>query len=105
MKTFVGFKGKMAAAQIGDIRFVILAQNSKQLAILWSHIMANAAPLDPAGIKSAILIEAATLPETRQGTATGAAVVNGGHLVAIPQGESWYPPERTSSGQAKSSEI
>lgn len=68
-KTFTGFKGKMAYAQIGDLRFVLLAENSKQLAALWSHIMTQAAPLDPAGIKSAILIEAATLPDAKAGDA------------------------------------
>jgi len=65
IKTFTGYKGKMAAAQIGDTKFVLLAANSKQLSILWSHIMAQAGPLDPAGIKSAILIESATLPDAR----------------------------------------
>ena len=64
LKTFTGFKGKMAAAQIGDIQFVLLAKNSRQLEILWRHIMTEV-ELDPAGIKSAILIEAATLPDAR----------------------------------------
>jgi hypothetical protein len=63
IKTFHGFKGKMAGAQIGDIQFVILAPTARQLETLWSGIMTT--PLDPAGIKSAILIEASTLPDHR----------------------------------------
>lgn len=63
LKTFTGFKGCAAFAQIGDVKFAILAKNSRQLAALWTHIMANAGPLDPAGVKKAILIESKLLPE------------------------------------------
>jgi hypothetical protein len=61
---FVGFKGKCAFAQVDKISFVILAQNERQLSILWAHIM-ESVPLDPSGIKSAILIEANALPGKR----------------------------------------
>jgi hypothetical protein len=64
LKTFVGFKGKMAAAQIGDVAFVILAKNERQLEIIWASLLANI-PLDPAGIKSAILIESNLLPDRK----------------------------------------
>lgn len=62
LKTFKGFKGKMASAQLGKFPFVIMAANTRQLEILWQHIMRKV-PLDPAGIKPCILIEAATLPD------------------------------------------
>lgn len=65
LRTFTGFKGKIAFAQIDKISFVLMAKNTAQLETLWAHIMANAGPLDPAGIKSAILIEAAILPDVR----------------------------------------
>lgn len=63
LSQFTGFKGAVAFAQIGDIQFALLASNPRQLQTLWSHVMANAGPLDPDGIRRAILIEAATLPE------------------------------------------
>lgn len=64
LKTFTGFKGKMAAAQIGPVKFVLLAKNEKQLAILWAHILREV-PLDPRGIRSAILIESNLLPDRK----------------------------------------
>jgi hypothetical protein len=64
LKTFVGYKGKMAAAEIGEVQFILLAKNEKQLSILWAHILKEV-PLDPNGIKSAILIESNLLPEKR----------------------------------------
>jgi hypothetical protein len=64
--TFTGFKGSVAFAQIGDIKFAILARNTRQLQILWQSIMAEAGSLDPAGVKKAILIEACTLPPARE---------------------------------------
>jgi hypothetical protein len=62
LRTFVGYRGKMAAAQIGRIQFVILAKNATQLRALWKGIMTQV-ELDPAGIKNAVLIEASVLPE------------------------------------------
>lgn len=62
LKTFTGFKGKIAFAQKGHIRFVLMAANERHLAAIWHHVMSGL-PLDPAGIKPAILIEAATLPD------------------------------------------
>jgi len=60
IKTFTGYKGKMAAAQIGEMPFVILAKNDQHLAAIWQLIMQDTA-LDPSGIKRAILIESSTL--------------------------------------------
>jgi hypothetical protein len=68
LKKFTGFKGVVAFAQIGEVQFALLATNPRQLQALWSHVMANAGPLDPAGIKKAILIEASTLPDHRPPT-------------------------------------
>ena len=62
LKTFTGFKGKVAFAQIGSAKFAILAKNTTDLAVIWRMILPGAEELDPAGIKSAILIEASTLP-------------------------------------------
>jgi hypothetical protein len=73
IQTFTGFKGTVAFAQIGDIKFAILAKNPRQLQILWQSIMAEAGPLDPAGLKKAILIEAKTLPPARRQSRPAAA--------------------------------
>lgn len=62
LKKFTGFKGVCAFAQIGDIQFALVASNQRQLNILWTHIM-ETVPLDPAGVKKAILIEANLLPD------------------------------------------
>lgn len=61
LKQFTGFKGLCAFAQIGEIQFVILAHNKRELDALWAHIMTEAGPLDPAGCKKAVLIEASLL--------------------------------------------
>lgn len=61
---FIGFKGKCAFAQLDKFSFVIMAQNERQLEILWAHIM-KSVPLDASGVKSAILIEANILPGKR----------------------------------------
>lgn len=64
LKTFKGFKGKAVFGQIGDCKFVLLAERPAQLAALWAGIMGEV-PLDPSGISNAILIESATLPDKR----------------------------------------
>jgi hypothetical protein len=70
LKTFVGYKGKMAAAQIdrpgsgGKIQFVILAKNEKQLSILWDSLIKSGS-LDRSSVDSAILIRANILPGKR----------------------------------------
>ena len=61
LKTFTGFKGLCAFAQIGNVQFVLLAKNRRDLDTLWNHIMTEAGPLDPEGCKKAILIEAPLL--------------------------------------------
>lgn len=61
LKKFTGFKGLCAFAQIGNVQFVLLAQNKRDLESLWNHIMTEAGPLDPAGCKKAILVEAPLL--------------------------------------------
>jgi hypothetical protein len=58
---FTGFKGVCVFAQIGDVQFAMIAQNKRDLEALWNHIMPEAGPLDPAGTKKAILIEASLL--------------------------------------------
>ena len=63
LRTFTGFKGAVAFAQIGNVSFALLAKNPRQLRILWASIMTSAPPLDPAGIKKAVLIEASLLPD------------------------------------------
>jgi len=63
LRKFTGFQGVCAFAQVGDISFSILAANPRQLAILWSGIMAEAGPFDPSGVKRVILIEQCTLPD------------------------------------------
>lgn len=65
LKTFTGFKGTAALVQIGKIRFWILASNPRQLEILWTGILTEAGPFDPALCKNAILIEANSLPGKR----------------------------------------
>jgi hypothetical protein len=64
MTTFTGFKGRVIFAQIGQIQFALIAKSPAQLRALWAHVMPDAGPLDPAGIKHAILIESSTLPCT-----------------------------------------
>lgn len=61
LKTFTGFKGLCAFAAIGNVQFVLLAKNKRDLEQLWNHIMTEAGPLDPEGCKKAILIEAPLL--------------------------------------------
>jgi hypothetical protein len=61
LRNFVGYKGKMAAATIGRIQFVILAKNEKQLAILWAEIVKSTS-FDSSLVDSAILIRANILP-------------------------------------------
>lgn len=80
LKKFTGFKGLCAFAQIGKVQFVLLAKNRRDLEALWFHIMTEAGPLDPAGCKKAILVEAPLLsvpkgqrddsPGQRPGTTT-----------------------------------
>lgn len=52
--------------EIGKVRFFILAKNPKQLEALWSGILSEAGAFDPAACNSAILVEAAVLPDRRQ---------------------------------------
>jgi hypothetical protein len=69
LKTFTGFKGKIAFAEIGGVSFVLMAKNDRQLCALWSHIM-QSVPLDPRGIKPAIVIESNLLPDKKNPTKT-----------------------------------
>lgn len=62
LKTFTGFKGKCAFAQVGNLKFAIIAKTDRELQLLWDAVMEEV-PLDPRGIKAAILIEASTLPD------------------------------------------
>lgn len=61
LRTFIGFKGKVAFAQIMDFKFAIVCHSDRELRSLWAEIMPSV-PLDPRGIKSAILIESNNLP-------------------------------------------
>lgn len=63
LKKFTGFKGLCAFAEIGHVQFALVAKNRRDLDTLWNHIMPEAGPLDPAGTKKAILIEAELLSE------------------------------------------
>jgi hypothetical protein len=54
--------------------FVLMARNQSELAAAWSVAMPGV-QLDPAGIKSCILIEAATLPDSKS-PCLSASVVN-----------------------------
>jgi hypothetical protein len=62
LKTFTGLKGVCAFGKIGKVTFAIIAKTPRELSALWDQVMAAAGPLDTAGIKRAILIEASTLP-------------------------------------------
>jgi hypothetical protein len=62
LKQFTGFRGVAAMAQIGDLQFVILAPNHRQLDILWSSLLPAAGPLDPRGVKKSILIASDLVP-------------------------------------------
>ena len=68
MNHFSGFKGKCAFAQIGNVKFAVLAANARHLTVLWSDIMPGVA-LDESGIKSAILIQPSDLPSSPTPTA------------------------------------
>ena len=61
LKTFLGCKGVVAFAESNGVKFAILANNPRDLARLWPVLLPAAAPLDPAGLKRAILIEAPVL--------------------------------------------
>jgi hypothetical protein len=61
LKTFTGFKGSVAFAQIDKVKFALVCKNNRDLELLWAHIMPGAQAIDPRGIKKAILIEAAVL--------------------------------------------
>ena len=63
LKTFVGFKGVCAFAQIDKVQFILVAKNEREMAALWLHIMKI--PLDPNGLKKAILIESKLLPDKK----------------------------------------
>jgi hypothetical protein len=89
LKTFTGYKGKMAAGQAGEIQFVLLAANAQHLQILWASLMSDADPLIPAGIKPGILIEAATLPDAKSGC-----------VVSLTPGFSQVPATERNSGIA-----
>lgn len=65
LKSFVGFKGISAFVQIGEIKFMIIAKNARQLETLWHGILIKAGPFDPTKCKKAILIEAKNLPDSR----------------------------------------
>ena len=81
LKNFTGFKGKMAAAEIGNIQFVILAPSQTQLAVLWESILPKAGPLDFAGVKSAILISPSDLPEASAPKAAKPEYVHPDHQI------------------------
>jgi hypothetical protein len=59
---FTGYRGTCAMAQIGKVKFCILAKNPKQLALLWEAVCKEAGPLEPEMCQRAILIEAKILP-------------------------------------------
>lgn len=83
LKTFSGFKGKCAFVCIGDIKFAILARTDRELQILWDGIM-EGVPMDPSGIKSAILIESATLPEVGRRSPSAPCSVATGQAPSAP---------------------
>lgn len=63
-RKFTGFKGHCMLAQFGDITFVVMAANARQLQILHGALLTHASePFNPAACKKSILIEAAILPE------------------------------------------
>jgi hypothetical protein len=71
LKTFTGFKGVCAFAEIDNVQFVILANNERQLAALWLHIMKF--PIDLDACKKAILVESKLLPDKKVSSADSPA--------------------------------
>jgi hypothetical protein len=66
LQTFTGFRGKAALMQIGKIKFLVLAQNTKHLEALHQHILPNSAePFNPVACQASIIIQSTVLPKTK----------------------------------------
>jgi hypothetical protein len=61
LKTFTGFRGVAALAEVGGIQFVIIASTPKQLETIYRSLM-PACEFDPARCQKSIMIQAETLP-------------------------------------------
>jgi hypothetical protein len=69
LKTFTGFRGVAALAEIkyGDrsIQFVIIARDPGDLQAVYETLLPDAPTFDPAMCQKSVMIQASLLPETK----------------------------------------
>jgi hypothetical protein len=64
LKSFTGYRGQAALMQIGNIKYLVLAQNKKHLEALHAHILPKSAePFNPFACQASVIISSKTLPE------------------------------------------
>lgn len=66
IEQFTGFRGVAALCQIGDVSFLVLAKNQKQLAAIYQHVMPQAEPMNPDACKKCVCVQANLLPKPTQ---------------------------------------
>lgn len=65
IKTFTGFRGFAALAEVDGIQFVILARTETELEMLYKILLPEAPAFNPGACQKSIMIQAKLLPEQK----------------------------------------
>lgn len=65
LKSFRGFRGVAALAEVGKVQFVIIAATPKKLAAVYTALLPNAPAFDPAMCQKSVMIQSSILPEAK----------------------------------------
>ena len=63
LKSFKGFRGVAALAEVGNIQFVIIAATPKKLGVVYTALLPNAPAFDPAMCQKSVMIQSSILPQ------------------------------------------
>lgn len=63
LKTFTGFRGIACLAQVGNVKFVLVASTEEQLQDIYEHLLPEAAAFNPTMCQKSVMIQSDLLPE------------------------------------------
>lgn len=65
LRSFTGYRGVAALAEIGGVKFVIAARNLAELEAVYTELLPKAPPFNPDACQTSIFISSKLLPEPK----------------------------------------
>ena len=65
LKTFTGFRGVAALAEVDGLQFVIIARDAAELEAIYTKILPDAPTFNPAMCQKSVMIQSSLLPESK----------------------------------------